>query len=354
MRGNRYRDAGVDIEAGNELVRQIKADVKSTQRKGSDGQIGDFGGMFDLGALKRYQDPILVSGTDGVGTKLMIAQMMNRHDTIGIDCVAMCANDILAQGAEPLFFLDYLATGKNEPTKLSQVVSGIAAGCREAGMAIIGGETAEMPGMYPQDEYDIAGFGTGIVERDDILTSQLPQEGDCLIGITSSGIHSNGFSLVRQILFNEAHLKVTDQLDSFGGRMLGDELLTPTKIYVKSVLPLVQEHLVHGIAHITGGGLIENVPRMFSSNLTADISVVWAIPPIFSELKSRGKLTWNDCFVTFNMGIGLVLAVDPRDVDQVLSRLKDYGEQAFKIGRLNKRDSDGSSIKINVNGDEVK
>lgn len=354
MNDDRYRDAGVDIEAGNELVHKIKEDVKSTQREGSNGQIGDFGGMFDLGALSHYRDPILVSGTDGVGTKLMVSQMMNRHDTIGIDCVAMCANDILAQGAEPLFFLDYLATGKNEPTKLSQVVKGIAAGCREAGMAIIGGETAEMPGMYPQDEYDIAGFGTGIVERNDILTSKLPQEDDCLIGIASSGLHSNGFSLVRQILFNEAHLKVTDHLDTLKGQMLGDELLKPTKIYVKSVLPLIQSHLVHGVAHITGGGLIENVPRMFSSDLTAEISVVWPIPSIFSELRQRGKLSWNDCFVTFNMGIGLVLAVDPTNVDQVLLKLKASGEQAYKIGTLNKRSSGDEPIKIIVDGDEIK
>ena len=272
MKTNRYLKAGVNIAAGNQLVDQIKKDVQSTQRIGADGKIGDFGGMFDLTALGRYQQPVLVSGTDGVGTKLMIAQMMNRHSTIGIDCVAMCANDILAQGAEPLFFLDYIATGKNDPDKLAEVVKGVAAGCRQAGMVIIGGETAEMPGMYPENEYDIAGFGTGIVEQDRLLTTDDPQAGDVLIGIASSGVHSNGFSLVRQILFDEAGFKVTDQLAALDGKMLGEELLTPTKIYVKSVLPLVQAGQVHGIAHITGGGLLENVPRMFASNLKAEVT----------------------------------------------------------------------------------
>ncbi len=353
MKTNRYQKAGVNIEAGNQLVDQIKKDVQSTQRIGADGKIGDFGGMFDLSALGRYQQPILVSGTDGVGTKLMIAQMMNRHSTIGIDCVAMCANDILAQGAEPLFFLDYIATGKNDPAKLAEVVKGVAAGCRQAGMAIIGGETAEMPGMYPEDEYDIAGFGTGIVEQNRLLTTDDPQAGDVLIGIASSGLHSNGFSLVRQILFDEAGFKVTDQLDELSGKILGEELLTPTKIYVKSVLPLVQSGHVHGIAHITGGGLLENVPRMFASNLKAEIMINWPIPAIFNLLQKHGNLNWHDCFLTFNMGIGLVLAVAPQNTDAVLKHLQANGETAWTIGELAKRSADEAPIKIVIDGGEI-
>lgn len=354
MKSNRYQEAGVNIEAGNRLVDQIKADVRSTLRQGATGKIGEFGGMFDLSALGNYQHPILVSGTDGVGTKLMIAQIMNQHSTIGIDCVAMCANDILAQGAEPLYFLDYIATGKNDPDKLAEVVKGVAEGCRQAGMAIIGGETAEMPGMYSSDEYDIAGFGTGIVEREQLLTPELPQVGDVLIGIASSGLHSNGFSLVRQILFNEAHFKVTDRLDEISGKTIGEELLTPTKIYVKSVLPLVKDELIHGIAHITGGGLLENVPRMFSKKMKAEISVKWPIPPIFKILQTQGNLSWYDCFLTFNMGIGLVLAVDPQNVKSVLEHLQSNGESAFEIGKLTERKADENSVKIVMDGDEVK
>lgn len=353
MKTNRYQKAGVDIEAGNQLIDQIKKDVQSTQRIGADGKIGEFGGMFDLSALGHYRQPVLVSGTDGVGTKLMIAQMMNRHSTIGIDCVAMCANDILAQGAEPLFFLDYIATGKNDPAKLAEVVKGVAAGCRQAGMAIIGGETAEMPGMYPEDEYDIAGFGTGIVEQNRLLTTDDPQAGDVLIGIASSGLHSNGFSLVRQILFDEAGFKVTDQLDELSGKMLGEELLTPTKIYVQSVLPLVQSGHVHGIAHITGGGLLENVPRMFASNLKAEITVNWPIPAIFNLLQKHGNLNWHDCFLTFNMGIGLVLAVAPQNADAVLKHLQANGETAWTIGELAKRSADEAPIKIVIDGGEI-
>lgn len=354
MKTNRYQKAGVDIEAGNQLVDQIKEDVRSTQRIGANGKIGDFGGMFDLNALGHYQQPVLVSGTDGVGTKLMIAQMMDQHSTIGIDCVAMCANDILAQGAEPLFFLDYIATGKNTPDKLAEVVKGIAMGCRQAGMAIIGGETAEMPGMYPAKEYDIAGFGTGIAERDHLLTTEDPHDGDVLIGIASSGLHSNGFSLVRQILFDEAGLKVTDQLDELNGQILGEELLTPTKIYVQSVLPLVKTGQIHGIAHITGGGLLENVPRMFVSDLKAEITVNWSIPPIFDFLRKQGNLDWRDCFLTFNMGIGLVLAVDPQNTEAVLNHLQASGETAWKIGKLSVRHTDESPIKIMIDGSEIK
>lgn len=353
MKTNRYQKAGVNIEAGNQLVDQIKKDVQSTQRIGAAGKIGDFGGMFDLSVLGRYQQPILVSGTDGVGTKLMIAQMMDQHSTIGIDCVAMCANDILAQGAEPLFFLDYIATGKNDPDKLAKVVKGVAAGCRQAGMAIIGGETAEMPGMYPKDEYDIAGFGTGIVEQNRLLTTENPQAGDVLIGIASSGLHSNGFSLVRQILFDEAGFKVTDRLDELDGKALGEELLTPTKIYVKSVLPLVQAGQVHGIAHITGGGLLENVPRMFASDLKAEVTVNWPIPAIFNLLQKQGNLNWHDCFLTFNMGVGLVLTVASQNADAVLEHLQANGETAWMIGKLSKRSADETSIKVLIEGGEI-
>ena len=353
MKTNRYQKAGVNIEAGNQLVDQIKKDVQSTQRIGADGKIGEFGGMFDLSALGHYRQPVLVSGTDAVGTKLMIAQMMDHHSTIGIDCVAMCANDILVQGAEPLFFLDYIATGKNDPDKLAEVVKGVAAGCRQAGMAIIGGETAEMPGMYPANEYDIAGFGTGIAERDRLLTTDDPQADDVLIGIASSGLHSNGFSLVRQILFDQTGFKVTDQLDELDGQTLGEALLTPTKIYVQSVLPLVKAGQIHGIAHITGGGLLENVPRMFASNLKAEVTVNWPIPAIFNLLQKQGNLDWHDCFLTFNMGIGLVLAVAPQNADTVLNQLRAQGETAWMIGKLSRRQANQASIKILVDGGEI-
>ena len=267
---NRYQEAGVDVNAGYELVHRIKDAVKSTDRPGMMTGIGSFGGMFNLSAL-HVKHPVLVSGTDGVGTKLLLAQQLDKHDTIGIDVVAMCVNDVLAQGAEPLYFLDYIATGHNDPAKMAAIVKGVAAGCRDAGAALVGGETAEMPDMYDRNEYDLAGTVTGVAEKEHLLTADLPQADDILLGLPSSGLHSNGFSLVRQILFKDHDVQLNDRPVALGGQSVGEALLTPTEIYVRQVLPLVQAGLLHGISHITGGGLIENVPRMFSDQLQAVI-----------------------------------------------------------------------------------
>lgn len=343
---NRYQEAGVDVNAGYELVRRIKDAVKSTDRPGVMTGIGSFGGMFDLGAL-HVKHPILVSGTDGVGTKLLIAQQMGKHDTIGIDVVAMCVNDVLAQGAEPLFFLDYIATGHNDPAKMAAIVQGVAAGCRDAHAALVGGETAEMPDMYDRNEYDLAGTVTGVAERDQLLTADLPQAGDVLVGLPSSGLHSNGFSLVRQILFKDHDVQLTDQPAALNGQTVGDALLTPTRIYVRPVLPLVRAGLVHGIGHITGGGLIENVPRLFGDQLQAVIDHrAWPTRPIFDYLRDLGQLAPADCYQTFNMGIGLVLAVAPDRVATVQQRLADAGEVSYRIGHLQPRPTDQEKIVI--------
>lgn len=334
---NRYKDAGVDVEAGYDLVKRIKKDIAATSRPETSGTIGSFGGMFDLEKLG-YQHPVLVSGTDGVGTKLMIAQEMGINDTIGIDCVAMCVNDVLAQGAEPLFFLDYIATGHNDPAKLAQVVHGVAEGCRQSGSALIGGETAEMPDMYPKNEYDLAGFSTGIANKEDILTQDLAKEGDILIGLPSTGVHSNGFSLIRQVLFKDHQLKVTDRPEALEGKSIGEILLTPTKIYVQAVLSLVKRHLLHGIAHITGGGLIENLPRTYTDDLQAEVNLgAWPVQAIFRYLQNKGQLKEQDCLNTFNMGIGLVLLVPKANVLQVKEQLKQKNEQYYEIGKLRKR-----------------
>ncbi|WP_295729235.1 phosphoribosylformylglycinamidine cyclo-ligase [uncultured Limosilactobacillus sp.] len=343
---SRYEEAGVNIDAGYELVRRIKEQVKSTQRQGMITGIGSFGGMFDLGALKT-DHPILVSGTDGVGTKLLIAQRMNQHQTIGIDVVAMCVNDVLAQGAEPLYFLDYIATGHNDPAKMAQIVTGVAEGCRQAGAALVGGETAEMPDMYSKDEYDLAGTVTGVVEKSSLLTSDQPQAGDVLLGLPSSGLHSNGFSLVRQILFKDHQVNLSDQPAELDGATVGDTLITPTKIYVKAVLPLVKDHLINGISHITGGGLIENVPRMISDELQARLDTnSWPELPVFNYLRQLGQLRADDCWNTFNMGLGLVLAVSPEKVAMVQERLKEANETSYQIGRLVQRPRAAAKIVI--------
>lgn len=334
---NRYQEAGVNVQAGYDLVNRIRRNVQSTQRPGAIGKIGSFGGLFDLGEL-HVKHPILVSGTDGVGTKLLIAQKMNKHDTIGIDVVAMCVNDVLAQGAEPLFFLDYIATGHNEPAKLAEIVAGVATGCRDAKTALIGGETAEMPDMYAREEYDLAGTVTGVVEKKNLLTNRLPQAGDILIGLPSSGLHSNGFSLVRQILFKDHPVSLVDQPAEFGGQTVGEVLLTPTRIYVQKVLPLIQAGLVNGVSHITGGGLIENVPRMFNDNLRAVIDrTSWPKLPIFSYLQRVGHLADDDCLTTFNMGIGMVLAVNPEKVSMLEEELQARGMPSYQIGCLQPR-----------------
>ncbi|MEG3240571.1 phosphoribosylformylglycinamidine cyclo-ligase [Streptococcus suis] len=325
---NAYAQSGVDVEAGYEVVERIKKHVARTERLGVMGALGGFGGMFDLTKLD-VKEPVLVSGTDGVGTKLMLAIQYDKHDTIGQDCVAMCVNDIIAAGAEPLYFLDYIATGKNEPAKLEQVVAGVAEGCVQAGCGLIGGETAEMPGMYGEDDYDLAGFAVGIAEKSQIIDGSKVKEGDILLGLASSGIHSNGYSLVRRVF---ADVSGDALLPELNGRALKDVLLEPTRIYVQQVLPLVKARLVNGIAHITGGGFIENVPRMFADNLAAEIEED-KIPvlPIFTALEKYGKIKHEEMFEIFNMGIGLALAVSPDKVDSVCQLVD---EEVYTIGRI--------------------
>ena len=329
-----YEAAGVNLEAGYEVVSRIKSHVRSTMRPGSMGSIGSFGGMFDLSSLG-VKEPILVSGTDGVGTKLKIAFAMDKHDTIGIDAVAMCVNDVLAQGAEPLIFLDYIATGHNIPAQIEAIVSGVAEGCRQAGCALVGGETAEMPGMYENGEYDIAGYTTGVVEKSKLIDGTKVKEGDVLIGISSSGVHSNGYSLVRKIV-KDAQLdlnRVYPELDS--QKTLGEVLLTPTKIYVKSVLEVIRQVDVHGVAHITGGGFDENIPRIFLPGQGFHIEEgSWEILPIFRFLESKGQIPHREMFNIFNMGIGMVLAVSEKDAEKALEILDHCREKAQVIGRV--------------------
>lgn len=328
-----YEASGVNLEAGYEVVSRIKKHVASTNRRGCMGNIGAFGGMFDLGSLG-YKHPILVSGTDGVGTKLKIAFAMKKHDTIGIDAVAMCVNDVLAQGAEPLIFLDYVAVGKNHPEVVEAIVAGVAEGCRQAGCALVGGETAEMPGMYDEDDYDIAGFTVGAVEKDRLIDCSKVAPGDVLIGIASSGVHSNGFSLVRKIIYDN-HLDLNAKYDETGDKTLGEMLLTPTKIYVKPILEVIRNVDVHGIAHITGGGFDENIPRILPEGAGIEIMEgSWDILPVFKLLEKYGKVPHREMFNIFNMGIGMVLAVDVADVAKVLEILNNWGEKASVIGHI--------------------
>ena len=328
MSKNAYARSGVDVEAGYEVVERIKKHVARTERLGVMGALGGFGGMFDL-SQTGIKEPVLISGTDGVGTKLMLAIKYDKHDTIGQDCVAMCVNDIIAAGAEPLYFLDYVATGKNEPAKLEQVVAGVAEGCVQAGAALIGGETAEMPGMYGQDDYDLAGFAVGIAEKSQIIDGSKVQAGDVLLGLASSGIHSNGYSLVRKVFADYTGNEVLPELE---GRPLKEALLEPTRIYVKAVLPLVKEGQVNGIAHITGGGFVENVPRMFADNLAAEIQEDQVpVLPIFKALEKYGQIKHQEMFEIFNMGIGLMLAVSPDKVERVKEILD---EPVYELGRI--------------------
>ena len=316
------------------MVDRIKPLVASTRRKGCMGGIGAFGGMFDLGEL-HYRHPVLVSGTDGVGTKLKIAFALGRHDTVGIDAVAMCVNDILAQGAEPLIFLDYVAVGRNEPAVVEGIVAGVAEGCRQAGCALVGGETAEMPGMYPEGEYDIAGFSVGAVEKDELIDCSGVAEGDTLIALPSSGVHSNGFSLVRKIVADsglDLH-KVYPKLDS--EKTLGEVLLTPTRIYVKPVLALLKKVKVKGIAHITGGGFYENIPRILPEGLMAAIDLRgYDIPPVFRFLEKNGNVPHREMFNVFNMGVGLVMAVAPTEADKAMKALEEMGEHPLLLGTV--------------------
>ncbi|MFC0273206.1 phosphoribosylformylglycinamidine cyclo-ligase [Metabacillus herbersteinensis] len=336
---NAYKQAGVDIEAGYEAVSRMKKHVQQTMRAGVMGGLGGFGGMFDLTELN-YKKPVLVSGTDGVGTKLKLAFMADQHDTVGIDVVAMCVNDVLAQGAEPLFFLDYLALGKAEPEKIESIVKGVSTGCAEAGCALIGGETAEMPGLYDADEYDIAGFTVGIVEKDQIITGENIEAGHVLVGLTSSGLHSNGFSLVRKILLEKQQLDLNEVYEPLT-QTLGNELLTPTRIYVKPVLSVLKQYSIDGMAHITGGGFIENIPRMLPDGLGAEIDYgSWPIQPIYDFLQEKGELSREEMFNIFNMGIGFVLAVKQEQLHGVIQDLEKNGEKAFIIGRV----KDGNGV----------
>ena len=328
-----YENAGVNLEAGYEVVRRIKQHVASTARKGSMGGIGSFGGMFDLASLG-LKEPVLVSGTDGVGTKLKIAFAMDRHDTVGIDAVAMCVNDVLAQGAEPLFFLDYVAVGHNDPARVEAIVSGVAEGCRQAGCALVGGETAEMPGMYGGGEYDIAGFTTGVVEKSRLIDGSKVRAGDVLVGIASSGVHSNGFSLVRKIVSDSGH-SYADSIDALGGKVLGDVLLTPTRIYVRQVLEVIRNCDVHGVAHITGGGFDENIPRVLHDGQGLEIHEgSWEILPVFRLLEQWGGIPHREMFNIFNMGIGMVLVLDAAEADKAVGILESAGEKASVIGRV--------------------
>lgn len=325
---NAYAQSGVDVEAGYEVVERIKKHVERTKRQGVLGGLGGFGGMFDLSGMA-LKEPVLISGTDGVGTKLMLAMKYDKHDTIGQDCVAMCVNDIIAAGAEPLYFLDYIATGKNQPAKLEQIVAGVAAGCLQAGAALIGGETAEMPGMYGPDEYDLAGFAVGVAEKSQIIDGSRVAEGDILLGLASSGLHSNGYSLVRQVFADYTGEEVLPEL---AGKKLKEVLLEPTRIYVTALQPLLKTGLIKGVAHITGGGFVENIPRMFSQDLTAEIDETkWPVPPIFKVIEKHGHIKHTEMFEIFNMGIGMILAVAPEHLALVKESLT---EPAYEVGRI--------------------
>ncbi|MBC2077573.1 phosphoribosylformylglycinamidine cyclo-ligase [Listeria marthii] len=339
MAENAYSKAGVDVEAGYQVVERIKKHVARTERMGAIGALGSFGGMFDLSSLN-LKEPVLVSGTDGVGTKLLLAIEADKHDTIGIDCVAMCVNDILAQGAEPLFFLDYIATGKTDPVKMEQIVKGVADGCEQAGAALIGGETAEMPDMYGADDYDLAGFTVGAVEKQKLIIEGAVKAGDTLIGIPSSGIHSNGYSLVRKIFFKDNDFALDTELAELEVP-LAEELLKPTRIYVKPVLEVLKQVDVHGITHVTGGGFVENLPRMLTEDLAVKVELgSWPVLPIFDVMKKYGQLQELEMYEIFNMGIGMVLAVAKADVEKTLEVLVQNGEAAYVIGEVTTRESE--------------
>ncbi len=329
-----YAAAGVDVTAGYESVERIKPMVESTYIPGVLGTLGGFGGMFapDMAGMKK---PVLVSGTDGVGTKLRLAQLMNKHDTIGIDCVAMCVNDIICGGAAPLFFLDYIACGKNDPVRIAEIVTGITEGCRQSECALVGGETAEHPGLMPDEDYDVAGFSVGIVDEEKIIDGKHLAQGDVLIGLASTGVHSNGFSLVRKV-FDVEHADLTSPMEDLGGKSLGETLLTPTRIYVKAVKALLKAGVdIHAISHITGGGFYENVPRMMTEGLTAQIKLD-SFPrlPIFDLIEKKGGIPERDMYNTFNMGIGMILALPAQQAAQALEILKAAGEQAYQIGQV--------------------
>ena len=328
-----YKKAGVDIEAGYKSVELMKEHIKKTMRPEVLTNIGGFSGAFSMEAFKNMEKPTLVSGTDGVGTKLKLAFLLDKHDTVGIDCVAMCVNDIACAGGEPLFFLDYIACGKNEPEKIATIVSGVAKGCEMSNAALIGGETAEMPGFYPVDEYDLAGFAVGVVDEKDLITGKDIKAGDTLIGIASSGVHSNGFSLVRSV-FKMTEESLNTYYDSLG-KTLGEALIEPTKIYVKTLRNVKEAGVkIKGCSHITGGGFYENIPRMLPDGIRAEVKKdSYDIPPIFKMLSTDGDIAEEMMYNTFNMGIGMVLAIDPKDVDATMKAIEEAGEKAYIIGQ---------------------
>ena len=340
-----YRDAGVDIEEGNRFVQLIKPLVKATKRPEVLTDIGGFGGLFSLQSGK-YKKPVLVSSTDGVGTKLKVAFMADKHDTVGIDLVAMCVNDIIVQGAEPLFFLDYFATGKLAAEKAVEVVKGISAGCLQAGCALIGGETAELPGFYQDGEYDLAGFTVGVADYDSIIDGSSITVGDKIIGLASSGLHSNGYSLARKVFFEKMGLKIDSHFEALG-KPLAEELLTPTHIYVKPLLNLIRDFSIKGMAHITGGGLLENVPRVLPQNCKAVIEKdSWPKLPVFEVLREAGNIEESEMYRTFNYGIGMVLVVPESQTEDVLSRLRGFNEKAYLIGEIAHHDGASHSVEL--------
>ncbi len=348
-----YKNAGVDVEAGYESVRLIKEDVKKTAIEGVLGGIGGFGGLFEM--PQNYENPVLVSGTDGVGTKIKVAFLMDKHDTIGQDCVAMCVNDIVCSGAKPLFFLDYIAIGKNIPEKVAKIVKGVADGCVLAGCALVGGETAEHPGMMAEEEYDLAGFSVGVVDKNKITDGDRAKCGDVLIGIASSGIHSNGYSLVRKVFgLNDDNAKET--LNTYSeklGKTIGEELLTPTRIYVKPLLKLIEEVGINTVSHITGGGFIENVPRMLPDGLKAVIKKdSWKVLPVFELMQEKAGISERDMYNTFNMGLGMIVAVDADKAQKAVECLKEAGETAYIIGEL--QEGETSVEIVSENGEVIK
>ena len=332
-----YKNAGVDIEAGYKSVELMKKHIKTTMRPEVLGGIGGFAGAFSLAKIKEMKEPVLLSGTDGCGTKVQLAYIMDKHDTIGIDAVAMCVNDIACSGGEPLFFLDYIACGKNYPEKIATIVSGVAEGCNQSGAALVGGETAEHPGLMPENEYDLAGFAVGVVEKDELITGENIKAGDTLIGIASSGVHSNGFSLVRKII-EVANPDLNADLD---GRSLADALMAPTRIYVKPLLALMDSMQVKGMAHITGGGLVENIPRVLQKHLTAVLKKeAWPMPPLFSWLQKHGNVADSEMHRVFNCGIGMVVIVSRENADAAMAQLKSAGETVYRIGEIRQRTGD--------------
>jgi len=373
MSGANYKDAGVDIDAGNALVEAIKDDAKSTSRSGVVSGLGGFGAMFDLKAAG-YDDPILVAGTDGVGTKLKVAIAMQSHSTVGVDLVAMCVNDLVVQGAEPLFFLDYYATGKLDVKAGKEIVSGIAEGCRQSGAALIGGETAEMPGMYGGGEYDLAGFCVGAVDRDKVLTGDKVQDGDVILGLASSGLHSNGFSLVRKVvsdaviggpadtkmqaavrdhIVDKARLAYQADAPFAPGKTLGEALLVPTKIYVKSCLAAIKSGGVHALSHITGGGVLENIPRVLPDHLAAEIdATAWDTPAVFRWLQAQGNIAATEMARTFNCGVGMAVVVDASKAAELKAIFEAEGETVFEIGRVIAR-PEGNDGVVLLNADKA-